>query len=261
MYVKLDIYKKQKITFVTVSRTTIVGGAVIWPSNTKKKKTIISRFTTFTNVTLIHRFSLCTLCNLPLYISIPKWSLSLQPYPVLSFRIQSFPPILVPNVDNLSLSWDEGKVLCVTVLHITMCFTANPNIFLLLLAILWEVVWMRATKSCRETVELLLQSLITSELDWGEWSASIPGHFRPEETAPDNLWKGIWVDFRDGQDHMEKRNISCACWRPAPSWLHCPVTWVTLCDQCVGKVFLCFGDALSLTLHFSCRHTTLSDFG
>ena len=37
---------------------------------------------------------------------------------------------------------------------------------------------------------------------------------------------------------MAKRNISCACWRPARSWLHRPVTGVAICDQYVVK-FLC----------------------
>jgi hypothetical protein len=99
---------------------------------------------------------------------------------------------------------------------------------------------MRASKSHRETVELLLQSLITSELEWGEWSASSPGHLSPEETPPDNLWIEVWVVFRNSQDHMEKRNISWACWKPARSWLNSPVTWVAICDQYVVKVLCVF---------------------
>jgi hypothetical protein len=99
---------------------------------------------------------------------------------------------------------------------------------------------MRASKSRRETVKLLLQSLITSELDWGEWSALNPGHFSPETTAPASLWTEIWVGFRDGQVHMEKRKISCACWKPVRSWLNSPVTWVAICDQYVVKVLCMF---------------------
>lgn len=110
---------------------------------------------------------------------------------------------------------------------------------------------LRATKSCREAVGLLLQSLITSELDWDEWSASSPGHFSPEETARNNLWTGVWVDFTDGQDHMDKRNISSACRRTA----HILVTMLTalssytsyelvicwaVCDQYVVKVLCMF---------------------
>jgi hypothetical protein len=39
---------------------------------------------------------------------------------------------------------------------------------------------------------------LTSELAGGEWSASRPGRFTPEERAPGTHWIGGWVDpYRD----------------------------------------------------------------
>jgi hypothetical protein len=41
----------------------------------------------------------------------------------------------------------------------------------------------------------------------GEWSASCPGHFTPEERAPGTHWIGSWVGPRAGLDDVEKRKF------------------------------------------------------
>jgi hypothetical protein len=48
---------------------------------------------------------------------------------------------------------------------------------------------------------------LTSALAGGEWSASRPGRFTPEETAPGTHWIGGWVDPRAGLDDVEKRKF------------------------------------------------------
>jgi hypothetical protein len=42
-------------------------------------------------------------------------------------------------------------------------------------------------------------------LDGGDWSASRPGRFNPEERAPGTHWIGGWVDYKASLDAMEKR--------------------------------------------------------
>jgi hypothetical protein len=49
---------------------------------------------------------------------------------------------------------------------------------------------------------------LTSALHGGEWSASRPGRFTPEQRAPGTHWIGGWVAPRTGLDDVEKRNIS-----------------------------------------------------
>jgi hypothetical protein len=48
---------------------------------------------------------------------------------------------------------------------------------------------------------------LTSELDGGEWSASRPGRFIPEERSPGTYWIGDWVGPRSGLDDVEKRKF------------------------------------------------------
>jgi hypothetical protein len=47
----------------------------------------------------------------------------------------------------------------------------------------------------------------TSALAAGEWSASLPGRYKPGETAPSTHFIGGWVDPRDSLDDMEKRKF------------------------------------------------------
>jgi hypothetical protein len=55
---------------------------------------------------------------------------------------------------------------------------------------------------CREAVYIRI--FLTSALVRIEWSASRPGRFIPEETAPGTLWIGGWVDPRADLDDTEK---------------------------------------------------------
>jgi hypothetical protein len=48
---------------------------------------------------------------------------------------------------------------------------------------------------------------LTSALDGGEWSASLPGRFTPRERAPDTHWIGGWEGPRAVLDTMVKRKI------------------------------------------------------
>jgi hypothetical protein len=41
----------------------------------------------------------------------------------------------------------------------------------------------------------------------GEWLASGPGHFPPEERAPGTHWIGSWVDHRIGLKAVENIRI------------------------------------------------------
>jgi hypothetical protein len=51
----------------------------------------------------------------------------------------------------------------------------------------------------------IAQTLLTSGLDGGEWSASRSGHFSPGKKAPGTHWKGGWVGPRGCLDAVEKR--------------------------------------------------------
>jgi hypothetical protein len=46
-----------------------------------------------------------------------------------------------------------------------------------------------------------------SALAGGEWSASRPCRFTPEERAPVTHWIGGWVDPRASLDYVEKRKL------------------------------------------------------
>jgi hypothetical protein len=48
-------------------------------------------------------------------------------------------------------------------------------------------------------------TFLTLALDRGEWSASHPGHFTPEEGAPSTHWIGGWVGPRASLDTVKKR--------------------------------------------------------
>jgi hypothetical protein len=56
-------------------------------------------------------------------------------------------------------------------------------------------------------VNVLIHIFLTSTLAVGEWSASRPGRFTPEERAPGTHWIGGWVDPRDGLGYLEKRKF------------------------------------------------------
>jgi hypothetical protein len=48
--------------------------------------------------------------------------------------------------------------------------------------------------------EVYLLAFLTSALDDGEWSASRPDRFIPDEGVPVTHWIGYWVDPRAGLD-------------------------------------------------------------
>jgi hypothetical protein len=53
----------------------------------------------------------------------------------------------------------------------------------------------------------MYRSTFSSVLAGGEWSASHPGRFTPEERAPGTHWIGGWVDPRARLDAVEKRKF------------------------------------------------------
>jgi hypothetical protein len=53
-------------------------------------------------------------------------------------------------------------------------------------------------------VDVWIYSFLTSALAGGEWSASLPGRFTPEERDPGTHWIGGWVDPRACLDDVEK---------------------------------------------------------
>jgi len=42
-------------------------------------------------------------------------------------------------------------------------------------------------------VKVKIHTFLASEIDGGEWSASLPGRFIPRERAPGTGWLGGWV--------------------------------------------------------------------
>jgi hypothetical protein len=52
---------------------------------------------------------------------------------------------------------------------------------------------------------------LTSALDGGEWSASLPGRFIPRERAPHTPWIGGWVGSSAFLDAVVKRKIPSPC--------------------------------------------------
>jgi len=57
-------------------------------------------------------------------------------------------------------------------------------------------------------VELQLHAFLNFALDGGEWSASRPGRFTPEEKAPGTRWTAGWVNpqNRSGRGGEEKNS-------------------------------------------------------
>jgi hypothetical protein len=55
-------------------------------------------------------------------------------------------------------------------------------------------------------VGIYIHIFLTPALAGGEWSASHPGRFTPEERAPVTHWIG-WVGPRTGMDAVEKRKF------------------------------------------------------
>jgi hypothetical protein len=58
-------------------------------------------------------------------------------------------------------------------------------------------------------IEVLLQAFVASALDVGELSASRPGRFTPEDTAPGVHQIGGWVYPTASLEAAEKGKISC----------------------------------------------------
>jgi hypothetical protein len=52
---------------------------------------------------------------------------------------------------------------------------------------------------------------LTSALDGGEWSASLPVRFTPRERNPGTHWIGGWVDPRAGLNMVAKGKIPSPC--------------------------------------------------
>jgi hypothetical protein len=46
--------------------------------------------------------------------------------------------------------------------------------------------------------------LLTSALDGGEWTASRPSRYTPEDRAPGTHWIGSWVGPEAGLDAMKR---------------------------------------------------------
>jgi hypothetical protein len=56
-------------------------------------------------------------------------------------------------------------------------------------------------------VDIQIRDFLTSVLIGGEWSASRPGRFPPDERAPGTHWIGGWVDPRAGLDDVKRRKF------------------------------------------------------
>jgi hypothetical protein len=56
-------------------------------------------------------------------------------------------------------------------------------------------------------VDLENHVFLNSALVGGEWSASYPGHFTPEESSPGIRWIGGWVGPGTSLDYAEKRKF------------------------------------------------------
>jgi hypothetical protein len=64
-------------------------------------------------------------------------------------------------------------------------------------------------------VDVWLHAFLTSTLDGGEWSASLPGRFSPRESAAGTHWIGGWVGPRTGLDVVVKTKIPSPRLEPA----------------------------------------------
>jgi hypothetical protein len=56
-------------------------------------------------------------------------------------------------------------------------------------------------------VDVQIHIFLTSALVGGEWSASRPGRFTPEERAPSTHQIGGWVGPRAGLEYMESKKF------------------------------------------------------
>jgi hypothetical protein len=56
-------------------------------------------------------------------------------------------------------------------------------------------------------VDVLIHIFLTSAISGGEWSASRPCRFTPEEKSPGTQWIGVWMGPRAGLDDVEKRKF------------------------------------------------------
>jgi len=65
-------------------------------------------------------------------------------------------------------------------------------------------------------VEVWLHAFLTSALDGGEWSASLPGRFAPREGAPNARWVGGWVGTGGGMDALARGGIPASAWNRTP---------------------------------------------
>jgi hypothetical protein len=79
-------------------------------------------------------------------------------------------------------------------------------------------------------VDVQIHVFLTLALVGGEWSASRPSSFTPEERAPSTHWIGGWVGPRTGLDNVEGRKIlpllELELWRfrrPACSYTDCAI--------------------------------------
>jgi len=53
--------------------------------------------------------------------------------------------------------------------------------------------------------------ILTLALDGGEWSASCPDHFTPQERGPSTHLMGGWVGLRAGLDMVVRRKKPTTC--------------------------------------------------
>jgi hypothetical protein len=63
---------------------------------------------------------------------------------------------------------------------------------------------------------------LTSALDGGEWSASLPGRFTPRGRTPGTHWIGGWVGPRTVLDAVVKRKIPSLLRESNPRTLSIP---------------------------------------
>jgi hypothetical protein len=62
-------------------------------------------------------------------------------------------------------------------------------------------------------VEVKLHSFLILALDGSEWFTLCPSHFTPAKGSSVTHWIGGWVGPRANPDYLEKREISCPCWK------------------------------------------------
>jgi hypothetical protein len=114
-------------------------------------------------------------------------------------------------------------------------------------------------------VEVYLHAFLTSALDGGEWSASLPGRFTPGERTLSTHRIGGWMGPRTGLDPVVKRKIPSPCResnpdRPArslvlyrlsyPAYCHRYYNWKPILT--VLRICLSLLSAAFLTFHLCC---------